>query len=353
LDRNGAAVPPRRRFAVRARDLLQLDALAVMPDIDDVTGPNHVSLLVETKLPQHGREFIVVERLRQRLDLDRTGLRRGLGEDLHRGIGEQRVALGLIAVLAELGDHGLRLGEIAWLRREGHEVAFARGPGNAPIFIRRQRVAADLYGVQSLFLRLPRDQAGLGVIAAIEIADDAGLLHLADQRRKILVAGIDRFVQRFLHARRVERLARLVGEAFAVGRFVVDDRDRLALEMRGEIIAGDLTLLVVAAADAEYVDPALFQGVVGEGGIGRCRRDLQDSAVGIDRRGRDRRTRAEMPVDKDHALVGELVCDVAGLFRVAGVVTDRQHQFLAKDAAFAVDIGDRQFGATFHLLANG
>ena len=87
----------------------------------------------------------------------------------------------------------------------------------------------------------------------------------------VLLAGVDAFVEHFLHAAFADRLFGLVGEAFAVSRLVVDDGDFLALEMFDDVFAGDLALLVVAAADPEDV-PHL---ALGHRRIGRGRRDLQ------------------------------------------------------------------------------
>ena len=71
-------------------------------------------------------------------------------------------------------------------------------------------------------------------------------------------------------------LARLVGEALAVGALVVDDGDLLVVELLGEEGAGDRALLVVAAADAKR---ARAGTLVGEFRVGRSRRDLDDARL--------------------------------------------------------------------------
>jgi len=81
----------------------------------------------------------------------------------------------------------------------------------------------------------------------------------------------------------------------------------------------DLALLIVAAADA--VD-AGTGALVGELGIGRSRRDLDDAFVRIDLRGRDRRAGAEVARHEHHSRTGELIGDGHGLLGVAGVVAD-------------------------------
>src|SRR5262249_21966178 len=97
-----------------------------------------------------------------------------------------------------------------------------------------------------------------------------------------LVVGLEHL---FGHAGLVERLLGLVRKALAVGGLVVEDRDVLALEILGDVIAGDRALLVVTAADARHV-PEL---ALGEQRIGGGRRDLQHVRVGIGLGGWDRR----------------------------------------------------------------
>src|SRR5262249_49859265 len=135
---------------------------------------------------------------------------------------------------------------------------------------------------------LAEDQAGFGVVAAdIDHVDLVGL-HLGHQRVEVLVALGIGLVHLFFHAGLVQRLLHLVGETFAVGRLVVENRNVLAAIVLGDVVAGDRTLLIVAAADPERVP----QAAVGERRIGRGGRDLQHAAVGIGLRRWDRRRRA-------------------------------------------------------------
>src|SRR5581483_160460 len=122
--------------------------------------------------------------------------------------------------------------------------------------------------------------------------------------REVLVAAGDRFIHHLFKAGGVHRLLRLVGEALAVSRLVLNDRDLLALVFLGDVLAGDAALRVVAPDGAEDVVPALGRRVVGQRRIGRGRRDLQDAAVIVDGRGRDRGRGAVMPVHEDD-LVGD------------------------------------------------
>src|ERR671912_62117 len=67
----------------------------------------------------------------------------------------------------------------------------------------------------------------------------------------------------------LQRLLGLVGEAFAVGGVVVEDRHLFAAELARDVGAGDLALLVVTAAGAEGVPAALVgEARVGGGGAG-------------------------------------------------------------------------------------
>src|SRR5262249_7896172 len=100
-------------------------------------------------------------------------------------------------------------------------------------------------------------------------------LDLGHQRGKILFAGVDAFIENFLYPTFIDRFLGFVGEAFAVGRLVVNDRDFLALEMFRDVFAGNLSLLIVAAANAEDVPQLAF----GHGRIGRGRRNLQDTIL--------------------------------------------------------------------------
>ena len=67
------------------------------------------------------------------------------------------------------------------------------------------------------------------------------------------------------------------------------------------------------------------------------------SLVGIDLRGRDRRSGAIMPGDELHAGAGHLIGDRHGLFRIASVVADGEVKLLAEHAAGSIDVGDGQF----------
>ena len=263
--------------------------------------------------------------------------------DLNRGVGVEHVALGIDVLRLELLHHvGRRLHQ-ARVGRERHHGAGSGIAGDLPELIGHQRIAADQGRLHPLLFRLADDQPGLGVVAADIDHGDAGLLQAADQRRIVLLARRIGRCQRFLAAGGMQRLRGLVRQSFAVGGVVVQDRDLLALEVFGQIVAGDLALIVVAAADAERV-PASFIGVFR---IGRGGGDLQDAFLGIDLARGDRAAGAEMSGDQLVALGSELVGDRHRLLRVTGVVAHVEHELLAQHAARIVDVGHGLFGARF------
>ena len=105
---------------------------------------------------------------------------------------------------------------------------------------------------------------------------------------------------------------------FAVGGLVVDEGDLLALEMREDVVAGDFALLIVAAAGAEDVPHA----ALGDGRIGRGRRDLEDAVFLIDFGRRDGDAGIVMADDEFDAVAGKFVGDRDALFRIGDVVAD-------------------------------
>jgi hypothetical protein len=133
------------------------------------------------------------------------------------------------------------------------------------------------------------------------------------------------------------------------GPVIDQDRDVLALVVLGEIRAGDRALLVVAAANAERVP----QAALGEGRIGRGRRDLQDVAFRICFRRRDRGGRAIVAGHERHFFAGEFFADRARLLGIASVVADFDRELLAEYPTGRIDVGDRLVGTILELLAEG
>src|SRR6185437_14902261 len=160
--------------------------------------------------------------------------------------------------------------------------------------------------------------AAFGVEAAEINQISARLLDLRDQRRIIFFAGVDAFVEHFLNAGFVDRLLRFVGEALAVGRLVIDDGDLLALEVLGDIPAGNQALLIVASAGAEDVPHVAF----GDGRIGGRRRDLQNAVFLVDLGRRDGDAGIIVADDEFDAVGGELVGDRDALLRIGDIIAE-------------------------------
>ena len=108
-----------------------------------------------------------------------------------------------------------------------------------------------------------------------------------------------------------------------------------SLKFVGDVVAGNLALLVVASAGAERVP----QAALGELRVGRRRRDVDDAVVGIDFRRRDRDARVEVTNHELDAVADELVGDRDALLRIGDVVADLELDLLAIDAAGCVDVG--------------
>ena len=90
----------------------------------------------------------------------------------------------------------------------------------------------------------------------------------------------------------------------------------LPLKCLSDVGAGDLALLVVAAAGAEHVPHA----ALGDCRIGRGRRDLEDAVLLIDLGGRDGDAGVEVADDELDAVADELVGDRDALLGIGDVV---------------------------------
>ncbi len=144
-------------------------------------------------------------------------------------------------------------------------------------------------------------------------------------------------------------IQRGVGEAFAVGRLVVDDSDPFALELVASELGPQEALVVVAAAGAERVP----QIAVGDLRTGRRGGDKQDAVLGIDIGGRDRHARVEVADDELDAVSDEFVGDRNALLRIGHVVALLERDLLAEDAAGFVDVVDRLLRANRELRPEG
>ena len=84
----------------------------------------------------------------------------------HRGVGVERVALGIDVLGLELLDDRLRGRLVARIGTEGEQRAFAVRTGDRGELLVGQRVAGHQHGLQALIAHLAQDQAGFLMIAA-------------------------------------------------------------------------------------------------------------------------------------------------------------------------------------------
>ena len=325
-----------------------------MPLVDVVAGVLHVALLVEDDVAYHRVDRLaVLQRLGHLCGIFAVRALDALREGLDHRIGEQREAFRLESAGLDLLHRllGLRLG--LRVGREHEHRSLARRPGDLPEFRRGDRVGHDELEFEALLGGLTQDQAGLGVVAA-EI-DHVGLhfLQLGDKRRIVLFACIDAFVEDFLEAVLVHRLADGVGDALAVGALVIENDDVLAGIFLGDPRADEGALLIVARVKTHDRGPALGRGVVGHDGVGRGRAHHQRAALGIDGGGRNARTGTGVAVDEHDAVAEDAVGDRHGLLRIALIVLDVEFDLLAHDAALGVDGVRGSLRALLELVADG
>jgi hypothetical protein len=120
-----------------------------------------------------------------------------------------------------------------------------------------------------------------------------------------ILAGVYAFVQHFFHAGFVDCLLHFVGQAFAVSGLVVHDGNFFAFEVLGDVFAGNLSLLIVTAADTKDVPHLAFR----HRRICRGRRNLQDAILLIDLRRRDGDARVVVANDEFHPVGCKFVCN--------------------------------------------
>ena len=199
-------------------------------------------------------------------------------------------------------------------------------------------------------LHLAQHRAALGVHAAVE--DRVGPLRLDGSQDG---GEISRLVVRVLlvddlHAAGQRRLLEHFGNALAIGRAVVDDRDLLELQIVGGVEREPSTQCVVVRDDAiDVLEPLLRQlRVRGRAG------DHRKAAIVVDLRRRDRGAGVQVT---DHAVdlgVAQLGGHGRALLRVRRVVFGHQLELdlLAADHdALGVEILDRHAGADRVVLA--
>jgi hypothetical protein len=133
------------------------------------------------------------------------------------------------------------------------------GPPTEAKFVRGDAIAAHQRRLHALIAHLSNDETTFRVQAAPIDEVGAGLLDFGNQRREILLAGVNAFVQNFFHAGFVDCLLHFVGQAFAVSGLVMHDGNFFAFEVLGDVLPCDLSLLIVAAADTKDVPHLAFR----------------------------------------------------------------------------------------------
>ena len=250
--------------------------------------------------------------------------------------GREQVMTETINWLAAFPDTRLRIDDVIWAgnEREGYLTSMRytitghnTGPTNygpptgtkvittgivnalvKEARIIKQWVASDELGLIVLVSRVGQHERSLSAIATKVKNIDARCLHLGDQRRVVNSPRDIRFVHGLLDSPLVQLLSGLVRKPFPVDRVVVQYCDVSIAPLIGKVVAGNDALLVIAAANPEYVGAA----VVSQLGIGRARGDHQDSGLFIDLRGGDRGVRAVVAGNEHDAVVDQLVCDGDG-----------------------------------------
>src|SRR5262252_419611 len=208
---------------------------------------------------------------------------RSLFDDLYAGIAIKRVGFRLEFLGTEFLDHFFGIWLVARIWTVGHQRAFDARTANRGKFIGGDAIAAHQRRLYALIAHLPDDQSTFRVQAAPIDQVGARLLDFGNQRREILLPGVNAFVENFFHAGFVDCLLHFVGQTFAVSSLVVYDGNFLAFEMLDDVFARDLSLLIITAADAKDVPHLAFS----HRRICRGRRDLQDAVFLIDLRRRD------------------------------------------------------------------
>src|SRR6266851_5567056 len=221
---------------VKALRALRIDLGVValgVPFIDDIVDLLDVALGVELHLADHRIPLTGLDRIHDFLRIGGAGFRDRLRPDLHRGVGVERVAFGIDVLGLEPLDDGLGGRLVARVGSEGEQGAFAGGPRDRRELLVGQRVASHQNGLKTLVAHLTHQQSGFLMVAAYVDEVDVVALQARHDGVKILVALVVGLEHLFGEPDLVERLLGLVGEAFAVGRLVVEDGDVLAfVELR-------------------------------------------------------------------------------------------------------------------------
>ena len=127
----------------------------------------------------------------------------------------------------------------------------------------------------------------------------------------------------------------LVGHAATLEALVVDDRHARGGIGRGDQRRNALSLAIVATGEAKDAAPP---GGTGEAGMARPRRDHDDAAFRIDRRGADRSAGTRVADNDMRFVLDRPGRDRGGLVPLATIVLVRDRKTPAEQAAALIDI---------------
>ncbi len=144
----------------------------------------------------------------------------------------------------------------AWIWRERHQRAVDGITSDRGKLVRCNTIARHYCGLQALVRHLAHQKTGFRMQATVVNHANAGRFHLGNQRGEVLIANRDAFVDVFLHADLIHGLLGFVRKTLTIGRLVVDDSNLHSLELLGNVLAGNFTLLIVTTAGAEGVPQA-------------------------------------------------------------------------------------------------
>jgi hypothetical protein len=133
----------------------------------------------------------------------------------------------------------------------------------------------------------------------------------------------------------IEPLSDGLGKVLARGPTVMDDRNRLVAPFLRKKIRGERRHLIVAATQAEHVRAALVR----QFRVGRAGRHVEDAGFFVRLGCRNRRMRAGMSHDEDHAVSHHLAGGGYRLIGITGIIGPDNADRLTEDAACLVHLG--------------
>ena len=163
------------------------------------------------------------------------------------------------------------------------DKSFGRVTGKFRHFVGAGAVAEHEHGFDAELTRLLQERATGRIHAAVKHDIRALGFDLGENRFEIgfLVGGA--FTRNWIDFAGLQGFFHFVGQAFAVGGLIVDQRDFLAFQFVGNIGRQRGALLVITANGAKYC----FEAALGQGRIGGRARNDWDARLIVNFRGRN------------------------------------------------------------------